>query len=144
LTPAGLERRSSQIAELLKQYGKESHAEALGSAKTLKGRLPSNPIKTKAFQSSAINGTAMLENIKPRSIDMVLTDVPYGQHSSWADAEGSPTPLGSMLDALLGVLSPNAIVAIISDKGQKAAHEKYQRMEHFQVGKRRVTLLRPI
>ncbi len=57
---------------------------------------------------------------------------------------GSPNPLTSMLDAVLGVLSPSSVVAIASDKGQKAAHERFQQVEHFQVGKRRVAILRPI
>jgi 23S rRNA (guanine2535-N1)-methyltransferase len=142
LTPAGLDRRIDQILELLRQYGKESHAEALASAKKLKSLLPSAQLKMKTFQASALDGKAMLENIKPNSVDLVVTDVPYGQGSSWERAEGSLNPLWSMLEALRGVLSPSSVVAIISDKGQKAAHERYQRVEHFQVGKRRVTILK--
>jgi hypothetical protein len=49
-----------------------------------------------------------------------------------------------MLGALLDFLAPSSIVAIVSDKGQKPAHEHYQRIEHFQVGKRRVTILKPV
>ena len=49
-----------------------------------------------------------------------------------------------MLDSLLGVLSESSIVAIVSDKGQKVSHEGYQRLERFQVGKRRVIILKPI
>jgi hypothetical protein len=33
-------------------------------------------------------------------------------------------------------------VAIASDKLQKVAHEKYKRLEKFQVGKRQVVILR--
>jgi tRNA G10 N-methylase Trm11 len=142
LTPAGLDRRIDQISDLLRQYGKESHAEALGSAKKLKSLLPSAQLKTETFQASALDDKAMFENIKPNSVDIVLTDVPYGQGSSWERAEGSLNPLWAMLEALRGVLSPSSVVAIISDKGQKAAHERYQRVEHFQVGKRRVTILK--
>lgn len=145
LTPAGLGRRADQISELLRQYGKESHAEALASTQTLQRMLPTaGSLKTKTFQASAIDDKAMLKNIEPNSIDLVLTDVPYGQHSSWDHAGGSLDPLKSMLDALLGVLSPNGIVAIISDKSQKATHEGYERIEHFQVGKRRIVILKPI
>jgi hypothetical protein len=142
LTAAGLNRRIDQISELLKQYGKESHTDALASAEKLKSKLPSAGLKTKTFQASAMDGKTLLENIKPNSVDIVLTDVPYGQGSSWAHAEGSLNPLWSMLEALYPILSASAIVAVISDKGQKAAHERYQRMEHFQVGKRRVAILK--
>jgi 23S rRNA (guanine2535-N1)-methyltransferase len=142
LTPAGLDRRIDQISGLLKQYGKDSHAEALGSAEKLKGMLPSAQLKTKTFRASATDGQTLLENITPHSVNLVLTDVPYGQGSSWEHAEGSPNPLWAMLEALRSVLSAPGLAAIISDKSQKAAHESYQRVEQFQVGKRRATILK--
>jgi len=82
--------------------------------------------------------------VKPKSVDIVFTDVPYGQHSNWLDAAERSNPLWSMLDALLGVLSQSSIVAVVSDKGQKVSLEGYQRLERFQVGKRRVLILKPI
>jgi len=42
------------------------------------------------------------------------------------------------------VLSGSSIVAIASDKGQKVSHDHYQRVEQFQIGKRRVVILRPV
>jgi tRNA G10 N-methylase Trm11 len=84
-----------------------------------------------------------LRNIKPKSVDIVFTDVPYGQQSNWQNSDLS-NPLWSMLDSLLGVLSQSSIVAIVSDKGQKALHESYQRIERFQVGKRRILILKPL
>jgi hypothetical protein len=92
-----------------------------------------------------MDGSALVNQIGPGSVDIVFTDVPYGWHSHWQNARpaAGTDPLGSMLEALPGVLSPSSIVAIISDKQQKAAHPGYQRLEKFQIGKRRVTLLRP-
>jgi hypothetical protein len=77
---------------------------------------------------------------------MVFTDVPYGQHSHWQDLDynGSSNPLDSILEALLGTLSSSAIVAIVSDKQQKVSHGSYERIERFQVGKRRIVILKPI
>jgi hypothetical protein len=49
-----------------------------------------------------------------------------------------------MLDALLGILSPSGIVAIASDKDQKVRHQRFQRLEQFQAGKRRVVILKQI
>lgn len=49
-----------------------------------------------------------------------------------------------LLEALLPVLSIEAVAAIISDKQQKISHEKYQRVTHFKVGKRRVTFLQAV
>jgi len=148
LSTEGLENRIAEISEMLEQYGKDSHRDALKSALALKEKISTgkHPIETHAFQASAVDSRTMSLNIRPRSVDIVFTDVPYGQHSRWEDAQGSELkdPMHSMLDALLGILSPAGIVAIASDKQQKAAHEAYQRLEGFQVGKRRVVILKPI
>ena len=47
-----------------------------------------------------------------------------------------------LLGALTGVLQHTAVIAVVSDKAQKAAHDGYRRIEQFQVGKRRVVILR--
>ena len=65
-------------------------------------------------------------------------------HDAQANSDAqSGDPLRRMLDALLAVTAPTSVVAVISDKQQKARHEGYQRLEQFQVGKRRVVLLKP-
>jgi hypothetical protein len=56
----------------------------------------------------------------------------------------SGDPLRNLLGSLRGVLSPDSVVAIASDKSQKAQHESYQRLEQFNVGKRRIALLKLI
>jgi tRNA G10 N-methylase Trm11 len=85
-------------------------------------------------------------HIPPGSVDIVFTDVPYGRHSQWHDTDLSApfNPLKSMLDALRDIVSDSSILAIASDKQQKISHESYHRIEQFQVGKRRVVILKPI
>ncbi|MGB8983238.1 MAG: hypothetical protein WCC12_15290 [Anaerolineales bacterium] len=147
LSTEGLENRTAEISDMLEQYGKDSHRDALKSALALKEKISAGKhlIEARVFQSSAVDSRTMSLNIPPHSVDIVFTDVPYGQHSRWLDAQGSELkdPMHSMLDTLLGILSPASIVAITSDKQQKAAHEAYQRIEQFQVGKRRVVILQP-
>jgi len=147
LDVAGLDKRIGEITVMLEQYGKDSHKDALKSAYTLKEKLSEkHPVTTTVFQANAMNGEEISRNIKPGSVDIVFTDVPYGQHSNWHDSDHgvSFNPLTSMLDSILGILSPSSIVAIVSDKGQKASHEAYQRIEQFQVGKRRILILKPV
>lgn len=142
LDPAGLDRRISELSKMVELYNKDSHRQALAGAHALRNEtMRAHAVKTLAFQADATSDKAILQNIKPGSVDIILTDVPYGQHSQWS---GSAKPLWSMLDALLDLLSPFSILAIVSDKGQKASHERYQRVEKFQVGKRRIEILRPI
>ena len=144
----GLDRRIRELSAMLEQYGKESHREALQSASSLKEKLSAfrenNSLKTKTFQASAADQNAISTHIPPGSIDIVFTDVPYGRHSQWQDTDwkAPSNPLSSMLDALLEIVSASSILAIASDKQQKVSHERYQRIEQFQVGKRRVVLLK--
>ncbi len=141
LNADGLEQRIRQIDGMLARYGKPSHQDALASAHRLRDGIATHPLKTGVFQASALDETALRKYFAGRAADIILTDVPYGQHSQWQDAGSNP--IGAMLTALLGILSPAGLVAIASDKQQKVAHERYQRIDHFQVGKRRAVILRP-
>jgi 16S rRNA G966 N2-methylase RsmD len=151
LSVDGLDRRIREISQMFELYGKDSHQAALKSAYTLKKRLSvlteKHPVATRVFQASATDSKKISSNIKQKSVDLVFTDVPYGQHSHWRDSDFNKVvedPLGSMLEALLGILSPSSVVAIVSDKQQKVLHEGYQRIEKFQVGKRRIVILKPV
>ena len=138
----GLDKRIAQIHALFAQYGKPSHKDALTSARLLRGRLAAfDGLKARAFRASALDAGALRERLGGTKVDIVFTDVPYGQHSQWQEAGADP--IHTMLEVLLGFLSPVSIVAIASDKQQKVSHERYQRLEHFQVGKRRVVILKP-
>lgn len=145
---AGLDARIGEISEFIERYQKDSHKEALASALVLRDRIakvsPQHPLRVGAFQANATDAQAMLANLPPHSVDIVFTDVPYGQHSHWQTTEPGVSPLWAMLEALLQLLSPASVVAVASDKQQKVAHAGYQRVEHFQLGKRRVVLLKPI
>ena len=139
----GLDKRIVQIEQLYAQYGKTSHQEALASAARLHKQISAfPPLKTRTFCASALDAAALMKGLQGSSVDIVFTDIPYGQHSQWQGADADP--VRTMLEALLRVLSPVSVVAIASDKGQKISHEQYQRVEHFQIGKRRIVILKPL
>lgn len=149
LIPAGLDRREAEIRALLEQYGKDSHREALRSVAVFRQYLEqAAPIATRAFAANALDAGEISAGLAGQRVDLVLADVPYGHLSQWRTPVNPPedaarqTPLWHMLDALLAVLPSGALVAVALDKSQKAAHGGYRRVEHFQVGKRRVALLR--
>jgi 23S rRNA (guanine2535-N1)-methyltransferase len=150
LDVAGLDKRISGISNMIELYNKDSHKDALASAYVLKDRISAlaqeYPLITKVFQASATDSKAIIQNVKARSVDIVFTDIPYGQHSQWhgLNSDESSDPLWLMLDALTDILSASSIVAIVSDKQQKVSHKGFQRVEQFQVGKRRVVILKPV
>src|SRR6266536_3287134 len=87
LTPAGLAERRAAIEARYQEYGKTSHADALASADRLAGRLAqhlqSHAVPTRHFVADALDAASLLAQIGPGAVDLVITDVPYGQHSAW-------------------------------------------------------------
>lgn len=144
LTLEGLERRAVELEELLARYGKASHRAALQSAAVLRAGLAAHatlpPLKVWAFQADAADPEALRRQLPSGAVDVVVTDIPYGRHSHWAGA-AFESPLEALLEALLAVLAPAGIVVIAADKSARPCHPRYRRLEHFQVGKRRVGLL---
>jgi 23S rRNA (guanine2535-N1)-methyltransferase len=147
LTATGMDQRIVEISSMLGQYGKDSHKAALESAQILKKKISSfdheHPIKIKTFRANATDAKEILQNMNANSVDIVFTDIPYGEHSHWEGAPEPSKPLHVMLDSLFGILSTSGVIAIASDKKQKVTHEGYQRLEQFQIGKRRVVILKP-
>ncbi len=149
LTISGIEQRIAEITHMLAAYGKPSHAAALKSAQTLRNRLSSltetHPIKTSLFRADATDGQALVAGSGGKTIDIVITDVPYGRRSNWrthdANQPSAPSPVWQMLQALLAVISPQTIVAVAADKQQKITHSGYRRLERFRMGKRQIVLL---
>lgn len=138
LTHEGLAQRQSQIEKMLQDYGKVSHAAALNSVEALHQQLPQSEINRGAWTANAMHTT-----LKSASVDVLITDVPYGNVAAWDNVK-SDDPLFTLLEAQFPVLARPSVVAIISDKKQKAAHPKYQRILHDTLGKRRITLLQPM
>jgi hypothetical protein len=144
LTLTGVQTRIAQLAELSRQFGKPSHAQALASAERLRARLLAYrqlpPIQSQVFAANALCAAELHQHLAPGTVDIVLTDLPYGQRSIWQaphpDAK-APGPEWQLLEALRGVMAPPSIVAITSSKQSKVAHGGYQRAGQFQIGKRR-------
>lgn len=146
LSVEGLEARAHALARDATTFGKESHREALASAQALRDRLAhalhGRRLETAAHVADATDNAALLACVGAAQVDVAIADVPYGLRSQWEGTDAPPeAPLTALLDALRPLLRPGAVVAIVADKGQKAAHPAYRRIEQFQVGKRRVALL---
>lgn len=150
LSVTGLDKRISEISKMVELYNKDSHKDALASGHLLKDRISAfsqtHPLITKVFQASATDHKAIIENVKTKSVDIVFTDIPYGQHSHWHGLNSNEVadPLWLMLNSLIDILSASSIVAIVSDKQQKVLHKGYERVEQFQIGKRRAVILKPV
>lgn len=151
LSPEGLDVRAAELTQRAEAFGKQSHQDALTSARALRSRLESElqgrRLETRLWVANALDGAALAAAIGPARVDVVVADVPYGLHAHWqgnapaAGVHGAGVELEALLDALRAILKPGAVVGLVSDKGQKAQHPAYRRIERFQVGKRRVAIL---
>lgn len=133
----GLEKRIEEINSDLSSYGKVSHEEALHSALKLKELQAdiNQLLEIKCFQADA--GKVSLP--VGEKVDLVLTDLPYGQITHWSSADENGLEL--FLENIESLLKPTSILAIISVKEQKIEHKSYNRIKHFTIGKRRVSFL---
>jgi 23S rRNA (guanine2535-N1)-methyltransferase len=137
LTKAGLAQRQAEIETMLRDYGKTSHADALTSVERLRQQLSQHTIDMHVWLADA-----MQPPLKNACVDVLLTDVPYGDVVSWNGVMGE-SAVYQLLEAHYPLLARPSVVAIISDKKQKASHPNYDRILHETLGKRRITLLQP-
>ncbi len=147
LNVEGMQRRIEHIQAMIRQFDKPSHKEACESAQRLKAGLLES-LKNHAIMVRTFNANIMADPLTDHfatPVDLVITDIPYGNHSSWIGLSGDAhsEPSWYMLQSLCDILTPHSLVAIASNKQQKISHDRYRRVDHFQIGKRRVVILKP-
>jgi hypothetical protein len=149
ITLAGLETRIAQLAQLYRQFGKASHEQALASARRLRAQVIDyhhlHPIQSHAFVANALHGADLQPHLERGAVDLIVTDLPYGQRTTWWETEspaGAFDPGWQLLEALRVLVAPASIVALTAGKRQKIAHEAYQRVERWQIGKRHTLFFR--
>jgi len=134
LSEEGINRRITEIEQMIASYQKQSHIEAKNSAIALKGLIKNN-IEFTVFQCDALNAINL--DVKP---DIIITDVPYGYMVNWGGDEENP--IDKLLDSLYEICSSDTIIGLCMNKKQKARSEKFMRLEKEQVGKRKFEILR--
>lgn len=144
LSVVGLNERIKQIEKMFEDYGKESHTEALQSAARLKKILEGQNkcIETNCFVADITEAVGLEQKVS--AVDIIITDLPYGDIVQWGGTESEDEAITKLLDNLLKVLANISIVAVVSKKKTKVKHEGYKKVEQFNIGKRQVTFLRPL
>ncbi|MGI6576124.1 MAG: hypothetical protein ACOX3A_09905 [bacterium] len=134
LSIEGINRRITEIEQMIASYHKQSHVEAKNSAVILKSLLKTK-IETEVFQADATKYISM--QVKP---DIIVTDIPYGHMVAWSGNEENV--IDQLLDMIYEICSPNTIIGLCMHKKQKVRNEKFTRLEKQQIGKRQFTILR--
>lgn len=143
LTLDGLDQRRQAIATDWQAFGKASHQAALTSADRLMDRLAKTPaLPTLVFVADATQLGQIATNLA-HPVDLVLSDLPYGQLTAWQGERKTEQPVWHLLEQLRPVLHDQSVVALATTKDEAVAHEKYGRYCRFRHGKRLITFLKP-
>ncbi len=137
----GMEERIGQLRKMIADFGKVSHRDALQSAAKLRESLVARKTQVDVISFVA---DATREQCINKKIDMVITDLPYGNIVQWSDAKDDGSAVRGVLDSLIPVLAGHSIAAVVSGKKTALKHEQYKRVDQFQIGKRKVTFLQLI
>ena len=139
LSLTGLLRRKEELDTLYRNYRKDSHKQAVRSTQRLMEMLHSNEICYRVFKRDVL-AEKVICPITNMDIDIVITDVPYGNLIEWSASD--PFVIDTMLDNIKHDLNSGAVIAVSSDKRQKISNPAYVRFEKFVAGKRKVEILR--
>lgn len=134
LTLEGMDNRIKEIEKMIEDFNKESHIRARESAIILRGMIK-RPIQYEVFRADALKKIKLDE--KP---DIIITDLPYGQLVDWKGREESF--VDKLLDVLYEICTPHTIIGLSMNKKQKIKNDKFIRLEHQKIGKRRFVILR--
>ena len=137
LTRQGMENRLDEINRYIEEYGKASHLGARDSAYRLYKLIEGKDVEINCFCADALRlqeGEAACFKA-----DLVMTDFPYGDIVEWS--EKSEDIGGRFLESIKAVMASHTVVAVIADKKTVVKHEAFKRVEQFNAGKRRVTIL---
>jgi tRNA G10 N-methylase Trm11 len=135
LSKEEINKRITEIEQMIASYQKQSHIEAKNSAITLKGLIRTN-IEFEVFQSDALKAI----NLKAKPD--IITDVPYGYIVDWRG--NKENVIDKLLDALYEICSSDTIIGLCMNKKQKVRNEKFTRLEKQQIGKRKFEILKKI
>jgi DNA modification methylase len=141
LKKEGIQKRISELEKFILDFGKDSHREALQSAKKIEKVVQFLDIETNIFQFNMLCGEELPDSLS--NIDIVITDIPYGKIVNWVGLKEGENPVQVMLDKIKGRLSKFSVVAIVYNKQQEIKHEGFVRLKKFSIGKRKILLLCP-
>lgn len=142
LTPSGLAERRQAIAADWQKFSKASHQATLDSVDRIAEKVTNaSLLPTHCFVADATKPGAISAALS-QPVDLVISDLPYGQLSNWQGAARHDEPIWHLLDQLQSVLHGQSVVALITRKGTTVAHENYERYGRFRHGKRLITFLK--
>jgi tRNA G10 N-methylase Trm11 len=133
LSPTGINERINELEALANLYHKQSHNMATESAYRLKEQLI-HEINVHVFKADATKKIPL-----PEPVDIIITDIPYGNLVDW---QGDESAFSKMINELINIATPETILAISMDKKQGLKNDRLIRLEKNNIGKRKFEIYR--
>lgn len=137
LTVKGFNNRVKELSNLKNAYNKASHTDALESATRLNEKVLN--IDSNVFECNILEAQNI--PIAKSSIDLIVTDLPYGKLTHWEGKDEKNNPVQQFLNSIKPVLKSKALVVISANKKQKFLFEGYSRVDMLKLGKRQTVFL---
>lgn len=141
LSRDGLNARIREIQNMIGEFKKASHADALESAFNLRAILEKwdKSIEIECFVSDATQNRHLIDYVQ--HVNIMIADLPYGDLVNWSSMQEEKEAVEKLLDNVLPVLARESVIALISRGKTKIKHQDYQQVKRFVIGKRQITIL---
>lgn len=142
LSQAGIDERLNELSSLYETYQKDSHKEALKSLEKLKKHISNQTPILQVFKHNIFSDSKLPIDFK--SIDILISDLPYNKLAHWQGAYKETNPLQQSLNNIKNKISQKSIIAVSLNKKQEATYEGYSKIKSFKIGARKVLFLRRV
>ncbi|MCD9185059.1 MAG: hypothetical protein LUM44_01390 [Pyrinomonadaceae bacterium] len=149
LTDKGLNSREEELVKLFTTFQKESHLEAIEKIKRLRtefATLQTEKIVKKVFQADALSKESIEKNVSLASIDIAISDIPYGQQTNWLLEDNSLNdPVIGFLETIRHFVKSEGLIVLTTQSRIKfTENPNFKKVHSFKVGHRHIYLIRNI
>ncbi|MFC3998161.1 rRNA methyltransferase [Nocardiopsis sediminis] len=138
LTSEGLAARERELRADAERFGRPSFLDRAAAARRLSGRLAA---MGGDLPCAVRTGDAFAPE-PPGRVDVVLTDVPYGDLSHWSGRLPEGDPVSALLRSLAAVLPGGAVIAVTARTRKVPVPAGVAALERMRAGNRAAVLVR--
>lgn len=139
LTAKGMAQRERELRAQAAEFGRPSFVDRADAAQRLAARLRAHGGD---LPHSACEGDAFAPSPPQSRVDLVLTDVPYGNLAHWAGAYPAEDEVPELLRALSAVLPGRTVLAVTARTRKLGLPRGTRALERVRVGNRAAVLVR--
>jgi hypothetical protein len=143
LSRTGLAARADGLDELATRWHKPSYAAAAQATRRLQHKLSvdGGDIPSAVRHADVFDPNALHDALGGRQPDMVITDVPYGEKTSWRGPDAK-TGITGMVRALASILAEDTVIAVAARGRKIPLGDGLRPRTSFKIGTRVVALFK--